>query len=422
MPDTNPTDYVGLLRLAGEISREVDLDGLLQRILTRSLPWMQVEACSIFLRCDQTGDLLVHSAHGETAPSLGALRVPAGKGIVGTAMAEKRLIRVDDAAQDARVFREADRQTGYQTRALLAAPLLDGEECLGVIEFLNPVRRPAFTPHDEELVQYFAGLVAAALGRVRAQAAAMERAALQRDLDLARELQSGLLPRQFPGPVESPGLDLAARLDPAKEVSGDLYDFFFIEPGRLCFVVGDVSGKGVAAGIFMAMARTLVRAIAKPWMTPAQILAAVNTELVRDNEACLFITMVLGIANTTDGRVSCGLGAHNPPVLHTAAGVPQFGPMGGTPLGLAAGASYPEWDLVLSPGDTLFVYTDGVTEALDEGGALFTDAALLAALRGVTGAPADALAQIVADAVARHVGRAERSDDTTMLVLRRREA
>lgn len=142
---TDDTDYAGLLDLAGEISREENLDDLLLKILTKSLPWMRVEACSIFLHDASSGDMVIHSAHGESAPKLAAFRVPAGKGIVSVAMQEKVLVRVDDAVRDDRVYKEADKKTGWVTRALLAAPLLDGGECLGVIEFLNPVGRREFT-------------------------------------------------------------------------------------------------------------------------------------------------------------------------------------------------------------------------------------------------------------------------------------
>lgn len=411
-------DYPGLLRLAAGIGRETDLDGLLTKILTDSLPWMRVEACSIFLVDEATGDLVMHSGHGAGAPKLAAFRVPSGQGVAGTAMAERRIVRVDDATADARVYKEADRASGWTTRALLAAPLLDGEECLGVVEFLNPVGRPAFTVSDEQLVDYFAGLVAAALVRVRAQAAAVERAALQRDLELARELQSGLLPRTFPSADKPPGLEMFARLDAAREVSGDFYDFFFIEPGRLCFLVADVSGKGVAAGLFMAMTRTLVRALARPGMTPVEILSAVNAELCRNNEACLFVTMLLGMAGDA-GEISCALGGHNPPVRLTAGRDPVFGPLGGAPLGLMEDAVFAPWSLTLESGDALVVYTDGVTEALDEAGELFSNERLLRELSGPGMDSAEAIARRVASAVERHAAAAERSDDTTILVLRR---
>jgi sigma-B regulation protein RsbU (phosphoserine phosphatase) len=411
-------DYPGLLRVAAGLGRETDLEGLLAKILTDSLPWMRVEACSIFLPDERTGDLVIHHAHGEGAPKLGAFRVPAGRGVVGTVMAERRLVRVDDAATNPRVYKEADRATGWTTRALLAAPLLDGEECLGVVEFLNPVGRPAFTAADEQLVEYFAGLVAAALVRVRAQAAALERASLQRDLELARELQSGLLPREFPCADESPGLEVFARLEPAREVSGDFYDFFFIEPGKLCFLVADVSGKGVAAGLFMTMTRTLVRALARPGMAPVEILAALNAELCRNNEACLFVTMFLGIAGDA-GEFSCALGGHNPPVRVSPDGAPVFGPLGGAPLGLMEDAVFTPWMLTLEPGEALVVYTDGVTEALNEKAELFSNERLLRELSGAGVDSAAAIVARVAAAVERHAGAAERSDDTTILVLRR---
>lgn len=412
-------DYAALLSLAGEITRETDIDGLLAKILTKSLPWMRVEACSIFLVDPESGDLVMHTGHGEGAPKLGQLRVPAGRGIVGTAMKEQRIIRVDDAPNDPRVFKEADKKSGWTTKALLAAPLLDGEECLGVIEFLNPVGRAAFTAEDERVTEYFAGLVAGAVGRVRAQAAALERAALQRDLDLARELQKGLLPLEFPAPELSPTIDLFASLQPAKEVSGDLYDFFFIEPRKLCFVVGDVSGKGIAAGIFMAMTRTLLRAVARPGMSPAEILTQLNTELCRDNEACLFVTMILGIADVTTGEIVCGLGGHNAPV-HITRDSAQFGPLGGAPLGLMPAATFGEWRPALGPGDALLVYTDGVPEALDESNRLFTNERFLSVLKPAVPTSSRNLVGDVEKAVADFVGEAERSDDVTLMALRRR--
>lgn len=412
-------DHAALLALAGEITRETDLEGLLSKILTKSLPWMRVEACSIFLADEDTGDLVMHTAHGEGAPKLGQLRVPAGRGIVGMAMKEKRLVRVDDAPNDPRVFKEADLTSGWTTKALLAAPLLDGDECLGVIEFLNPIGGASFTAEDGQLTEYFAGLVAAAVGRVRAQAAALERAALQRDLDLARELQKGLLPREFPAPDASPAIDLHASLQPATEVSGDLYDFFFIEPDKLCFVVGDVSGKGIAAGIFMAMTRTLLRAIARPGMAPAAILSQLNAELCRGNDACLFVTMVLGIADTKSGEIVCGLGGHNAPVHVTREGA-VFGPLGGAPLGLIPGAKFAEWRPPLSPSDTLLVYTDGVSEAMDSAQRLFGNKQLLSVLRKTPPTSSRALVREVENAVEAFVGDAERSDDITLMALRRR--
>ena len=418
--EAGEVDYGPLFRLAGEIGREADLGGLLLKILEKSRPWMKAEACSIFLPDAETGELVIHSARGDRAPELGTLRVPKGQGIVGTAMAEKKTIRVDEVAKDARFYAKADEKTGWKTKALLAAPLVDGEECVGVIEFLNPIGRAAFTEQDEQMVEYFAGLVAAALVRIRANEAALERAAVQRDLDLARELQGGLLPKIFPTREEAPGIELFARLDPAKEVSGDLYDFFPMENGKMCFVVGDVSGKGIAAGIFMAVTRTLIRATAVAGRSPLEILTKVNAQLAKENQASLFVTMILGIVDTQTGRMVYGQGGHNPPIRVPLKGKPTYEPPGGMPLGVFDDAKFGERELVLEKGETLLVYTDGVTEAMNLAKDLFGEDRLERAVEGGAVLSAEKLTERVVEKVEEFVGEAERSDDITLLAIQRR--
>jgi len=414
-------DYGPLFRLAGEMGREADLSGLLLMILEKSRPWIQAEACSIFLPEEETGELVIHSAQGDSTPQLGTLRVPKGQGIVGTAMKERRTIRVDDVSKDSRFYSKADEKTGWKTKALLASPLLDGGECVGVIEFLNPIGRSAFTTGDETMVEYFAGLVAAALVRIRAHKAALERAAVQRDLDLARELQGGLLPKVFPTREEATGIELFARLEPAKEVSGDLYDFFTIEPGKMCFVVGDVSGKGIAAGIFMAVTRTLIRATAVPGRSPLEIMNRVNAQLAKENQASLFVTMILGIVDTATGRMVYGQGGHNPPILVPVQGKPTYEPAGGMPLGVFEDAKFGERELQLKPGETLLVYTDGVTEAMNQAKDLFGEDRLEKAVTGVADLSPEKIAERVIEQVEGFVLEAERSDDITLLAIQRRK-
>jgi sigma-B regulation protein RsbU (phosphoserine phosphatase) len=335
-------------------------------------------------------------------------------------MAEKKMIRVDDVEKDKRFFSKADEQTGWKTRALLAAPLLDGENCIGVIEFLNPEGRTAFSREDEELMEYFSGLVSAALVRIRAHDAALERAQVQRDLDLAREMQQGLLPQKFPSPEQSPKIELYARLDPAKEVSGDLYDFFSVEPGKYCFVVGDVSGKGVAAGLFMAVTRTLIRATAIPGRAPLEILQRVNAQLCAENQANLFVTMILGIVETGTGRMVYGQGGHNPPILVRSSGDPVYEPSGGMPLGVFEDAKFGERTLELKAGETLLVYTDGVTEAMNPQRELFGEERLKEAVRGQAKLSTEKLAERVVQQVAQFARGAEPSDDITLLALKHR--
>lgn len=415
-------DYLALFSLSSVITRESNYDGLLQKILDESRPWMHCEACSIFLPDPQTGDLVISSAQGDAAERMTQFRIPAGQGIVGTAMTEQVTVRVDDVSKDPRFYGKADKNTGFTTRALIASPLLDGDRCIGAIEFINPIDRPSFTDHDEVLIEYFSTLVSAALVRLQSQQVALERAQVQRDLDLAREMQTGLLPTNFPAALANGSLDLFATIKPALEVSGDLYDFFEAPDGRFFFLVGDVSGKGVAAGLFMAVTRTLIRAIARQNLTPVQILEQVNQQLVAENTAFLFVTIILGVYEPGSGVIDYAQGGHNQPIHVDATGIAAYQPPGGQPLAVFENATFAPYTCTLQPGETLLLYSDGVTEAMNVNNDLYSESRLLALMQNANALTARQLADTILDDVADFVGVADQSDDITILALHRRNS
>lgn len=410
--------YQRLILLAGEIGSEPELDGLLYKILEKSRPWLGAEACSIFLEDKKTGELCIHSAYGESSPHLNEVRIPAGVGIVGHAMETRQVIRVDDVTTDPRFYTKVDKTTGWVTKALIAAPLLDGSSCLGVIEFLNPVDKPHFSPEDERMVEYFAWLVSASLVRIKSNAAAIERAQVQRDLDLARDMQTGILPTQFPSADEYVGLDLYAALDPATEVSGDLYDFFPSDDGKLFFLVGDVAGKGVAAGLFMAITRTLIRSTARQHQDPTEILRQVNSQLYPENNAMLFVTIILGVYDPNSGNITYAKGGHNPGIHINKEGCAYDAP-GGQPLGVFGNAEFVLAHKELDKGDLFFIYTDGITEAMNEGHMQYGEDRLKNAIEACNTASAKSIIDHVLADVRAFVGEAEQSDDITVLALRR---
>lgn len=412
-------DYGRLFCLAGEIARECDLEGLLHKILARSKPWMGAEACSIFLPDPASSELVIHSAQGDSAPRLSQLRIPAGTGIIGIAMAEKKIIHVDDVSQDPRFYGKVDHDSGFKTRCLIAAPLMDGGDCIGVIEYINSIGRPTFTDHDLQLVEYFSWLVSASLVRIRSHQASIERAFVQRDLDLARDMQTGLLPSTFPQPTPQNRLDLHAMLKPAYEVSGDLYDFFSAPDGKLFFLVGDVSGKGVAAGLFMAVTRTLIRAESRQHVSPVQILHQVNKQLVPENSAMLFVTIILGLYDPGSGLITYAQGGHNPAVLLKTDGTATYESPGGQPLGVFQDANYCDFSVRLQPGDNFIIYTDGITEAMNAHGEAYGEDRFLDLLSGSQAMSAKDLNQHITQDVAQFVGGAEQSDDITLMTLKR---
>lgn len=201
--------------------------------------------------------------------------------------------------------------------------------------------------------------------------AAKER--VESELKIAHEIQMSMVPKIFPPFPDRSEFDIFAALVPAKEVGGDLYDFFMTDDEHLCFAIGDVSGKGVPASLFMAVIKTLFRATAGNGGTPGEILARLNAEISRDNESCMFVTLFCGILNFRTGEVDYSNGGHNLPYHVFREGVSRLENSGGRALGLVEESPYVSGRIELGPGEALMLYTDGVTEAMDPEDALYSD-------------------------------------------------
>lgn len=242
---------------------------------------------------------------------------------------------------------------------------------------------------------------------------------MEGELSVAREIQLGLLPKTFPPFPHHDEFDLYASLEPAREVGGDLYDFFFMDDSHFCFAIGDVSGKGVPASLFMAVSRTLLRAAAVRESNPAEIMASMNNDLASSNPNSMFVTLFIGVLDLKTGMLFYANGGHNPPVLMASGKPPLFMTGRSGPLvGAMEDMPYTLLETRLEPGDTLFLYTDGVTEAMNTEQMLYSDPRLLETLRSLNGQDPRAILKAVQEDVALHVGEAEPSDDITMLCLR----
>lgn len=251
-----------------------------------------------------------------------------------------------------------------------------------------------------------------------------EAAQVASELAVARRIQLGTLPDArlaFPGERR---FEIATLMEPAREVGGDLYDFFLIDEQRLCFVIGDVSGKGLPASLFMAVTKTLTKSFALRMAGgPQQVVAAANEDLARENSELLFVTLLLGVLDADSGALELVNAGHDAPWLSGADGaLRQLSPppgTGGPPLCVLEGIDYLPQQLQLASGDTLYLATDGITEAMNAEGEFYGGARLQALLAGLPpGLPVRAVTQRVRDDVARFVGDAEPSDDLTLLVLR----
>jgi sigma-B regulation protein RsbU (phosphoserine phosphatase) len=243
---------------------------------------------------------------------------------------------------------------------------------------------------------------------------------LESELNIAREIQMGLLPKIFPPFPQSPDLDLEAFLESARAVGGDLYDFFFIDEDTFFFAVGDVSDKGVPAALFMAVTKSLLKTIAEEERQPERILHRLNNILCEENEQGLFVTFFCAIVKLSTSEMTFSDGGHNPPLIcRQKTGVEWLPkPEGGVALGVFPDIDYTAQTTQLNPGDRVVFYTDGLTEAYNPEKELYGEDRLLECLRSIEPSVSnkEAVERILADLEAFRRG-AEPSDDLTMICL-----
>ncbi|HJR60863.1 MAG TPA: SpoIIE family protein phosphatase [Vicinamibacterales bacterium] len=394
--------------MAGPIA----LDALLELLLERLFSALHPEEGVILLR--QPDGTLATAASRRLQGATGELVV--SRRLVSEVVDKGTAALVSDIAVDER-FAGAHSIIGSGIRSILAAPISDAAGCVGMVAIYSRAHVRRFGEEDMELL---VSLASAASLRIRNVALAEEAAARRvqdHELALAHDIQMAMLPRHT---AERPELDMAAALIPARAVGGDLYDFLIIDD-RLWFIVADAAGKGVSAALFMAVTRTLFRAVAHSEATVASVVTRMNTELARDNERQFFVTAVVGRLDLRSGELAYASAGHPPP-LRASGGAPPR-PLdaieGGVALGIVEDATYEEGRLALVAGDLLLMFTDGVTEAINSRRELFSEARLYASLAGPDRPVLEIVATLIDDVNAFAAGQPQ-EDDITVLALRYR--
>ena len=250
---------------------------------------------------------------------------------------------------------------------------------------------------------------------------ALERNRLRSELEIANVIQHSLLPtldETYPGRSE---IDVAASMEAAKEVGGDFYDVFFLDGSRIVFLIGDVSGKGVPAALFMASAKTVLQNCIRDIPSLSAAVETANSVLCKKNEADMFVTAWVGVLHLQTGALTYLSAGHNPPVLLHAGRAALLPAKNGFVLAGMEGAHYKEQEAQLQPGDALFLYTDGVTEATAASEELFGDERLLLALQSAGDCGAQQMLDVVKNAVDAFVQDNDQFDDITMLCCKRKE-
>jgi len=241
---------------------------------------------------------------------------------------------------------------------------------------------------------------------------------LESELAIAAEIQRSLVPTAFPPSADHEELEIFAVMHPAREVGGDFYDFFFVDEEHLCFAIGDVCGKGMPAALLMAVTKSLIETTAAQTLDPGQVLGLVNERLAHNNEKCVFVTIFCGILNVITGELLYANGGHDLPIVLEHRGSTRFlAPTGGSALGLFEDETFQNEQLILAPGDKLFSFTDGVTEAMDSREQLFTRDRLFSAVSSLAGSTVRELVDGVLQEVTVFSAGTPQSDDITIMAL-----
>ena len=264
----------------------------------------------------------------------------------------------------------------------------------------------SFEKMDEDLRRYIADNL-----RISA-----ERQRLGAELDLAASIQSGQLPQTFPAFPDRRDFDIYATMTPAKSVGGDFYDFFMVDDDHIALVMADVSGKGVPAALFMMMSRVRIKTRVQAGESPALALAGVNRQLMENNQAELFVTVWLAVVELSTGKGLAANAGHEHPALCRRGGRYELVKYRhASPVAILSSAKFAEHEFRLDPGDSVFVYTDGVVEATNRNEALFGDERMLEALNRQPDAGCKETLRNVMDGIEAFVDGAEQFDDITMM-------
>jgi phosphoserine phosphatase RsbU/P len=353
-------DHLELLSQMGkDFASTQDINASLMRAVGHITEYVGAEGGALFMLEDEGEALVCRACVGAT--EITGLSLPSDQGIVGRSTQGNHPEIIRDAQNDPRFYKGVDEETGFTTLSILCAPLSVKDERIGAIELINKKTDDGlFDEQDLHLLSAMASSAALAILNARMAEALVEQERLARELELAAEIQRSLLPDEPDEGYPIYGINV-----PARTVSGDFFDFFELADGRICFNLGDVSGKGMNAALLMAKTASLYRCLGKTIDSPGKLLARVNEEICETAARGMFVTMIGGIYDPRTRHLVIANAGHEPPLLHHADGSFDTLPADAPPIGispfLVGEEGYPEQIIDLMDAG-FYVYTDGVTE------------------------------------------------------------
>ena len=360
--------FRALIEVSAIISSTLDFNELMTLVMEKAKSLMKAEGCSILLYNQKTNQLEFDVAlcREESIADILKSKVSLGmgQGIAGWVAEHQTSLLIKDAKTDSRFYPDADQLTCFTTRSLIAVPLISRSGLIGVAEILNSKEKDFFGDDDLEIFQALCRQVAIVIENARFHKEVVEREKLRQELEIASVVQKSFLPAS---PIfKKDHLTLSAINLSATQVGGDLYDFIELGPNRVGVFVGDVSGKGISAALYMAKVISDLRNIAPQMGAPEIALNRLNAVLSQAPRG-MFLTAIFGIVDLSKGNLSLSVAGHPPFLWLTHGEVRVMNVASGPPLGILP-AEYPSTEISLEKGDRILFLTDGVFEAKDKGG------------------------------------------------------
>lgn len=401
-----------MLDIARNLGSALELDDVLARILTSLFQlFVQADRGFVLFKDPETGILSPAAVKHRRSADEETIRY--SRTIVSQAIETKRAILSADAGADSR-FDMSQSIADLRIRSVMCLPLIDSNDLvLGVISIDTFDQRSRFTQEDLDMLASIARQVAMAVENAQLHESLVRQKTLERDLELARQVQQGFLPLTRPS---LQGYSFFDFYDPANEVGGDHFDYIALPDGRMGIVLADVSGKGVSAALLTAKLSSDIRFCLLAEPSPAAAIRRLNAGFSGGRWEDRFVTLVLAVLEPGTGRITLVNAGHMAPILRTTEGqVRMIGSdESGVPLGVDVEYPYEECPLTLAPGELLTMFTDGISEAMSESNDLYT----IERLEGVLRQPVDnveSAGRAILDDVRKHVGARAQSDDMCLI-------
>ena len=409
----SPEHLLTLYRITRTMNSSLDFEEVLNESMNAIMELTKAERGVLMIAEGETGELAIHVARGVSGETLEEDDAYSTT-IVNQVVETRQALLTNNAMFDNR-YQPGQSIIMRGLRAILCAPMLVKDRLVGVVYVDTSMRAGSFSEADRDLLMAVAGQAGTAIENARLYAVAVEKGRLEREIQMAREIQQALIPSRLP---EYEGYDLAATWEAAREMAGDFYDIFAPEDGTLGLVIADVSDKGAAAALFMAVSRSFIRSYAYAGLPPVQILGQTNDLIVDDSDSGMFVTTYYSVFERGGHCLNVNAG-HNPPLYYRRAeDSAAFMPIGGRAIGWFKNNPLVAIELQLVPGDVLVYYTDGLTEAEDADRNQYGAERLRQTVLQVADQSATVIRDHIIDDVNAFCGDTPLFDDLTLVVVR----